>query len=174
MLSAHIPTREAIAAWAAAASTAGAVLPGRVARILDTFPWDNYGSQYPSGGEEIDPDDLLDAYSILQAVAAACRSIYREDPSHYPMPRGMEVFIDPEGRVALIWGSDSHTVALRFGSGWSTADMPGRGGPNQAPHWAPNLSEARLDIEGDFELDESPRVAAAVAASPTLQQQGWD
>lgn len=166
-LSVHLPTREAIAAWAAAASTAGAVLPGRVASILDAFPWDNHGSQYPSGGEgEIDPDDLLDAYSILEAVAAACRSVYREDPSWYPMPRGMEVGIEPDGRAALIWRSDTHTVALRFGSGWSTADLD-RGGPNQTPHWAPNLSKARLDIESEAGA-ESPRAAAAVAASPIL------
>ena len=171
-----LPTVEGLAAWAAAASTAGAILPGVVAQVLsESHSWDKHGAVY--GVENV--EDLWDAFSVLEAVAAACRHVYRQDPSHYPMPRGMEVGIAPGGSVALTWRSDSNTITLRFGGGWSTADLDDRG-PNQTPHSQPDMSRACLSIEwvGDqpttYEaLKASPRAVAAVAASPTLQQQGW-
>ena len=169
-LQAPLPTPEGIAAWAAAASTAGAILPGRVAQVLCPHEWDEYGNRYGI----TDPDELWDSFNVLEAVAAAARSIYREDPGHYPMPRGMEVGLTPEGGVSLVWRSDTHTITLRIGGGWSTADADGRGGPNQAPHWQPNMGQSVLFIEGDHDdLAASPRVLAAVAASATIQQQGW-
>lgn len=169
-LQASLPTREGIAAWAAASSTARAILPGRVAAVLVPHEWDEHGDQY--GVEDL--DELWDSFSVLEAVAAAARSVYRDDPGHYPMPRGMEIGIEPSGGVSLVWRSDSHTITLRIGGGWSTADQDGRGGPNQAPHWQPNMSRSVLFIEGDHEnLAASPRALAAVAASITLQQQGW-
>ena len=166
-LQASLPIREGIAAWAAAASTAGAVLPGRVAQALLHHDWDEHGPQYNVG-----PDELWDAFSVLEAVAAAARSIYREDPVHHPMPRGMEVGIAPYRGVTLVWRSDAHTVTLRFGGGWSTADLPDRGAPGSAPHDQPCMSHSVLMIEGEGDA-RSPRVLAAVAASATLQQNGW-
>jgi hypothetical protein len=169
-LQAPMPTPEGIAAWAAAAGHAGAILPSRVAQVLIPEEWDEYGNRYGI----TDPDELFDAFSVMEAVAAAARSIYREDPGHYPMPRGMEVGIDPSGDVSLVWRSDTHTITLRIGGGWASADLEGRGGPNQAPHYQPNMSRSVLFIEGDRDnLAASPRALAAVAASITLQQQGW-
>ena len=77
-----MPSNEGLRAWAAAAGTAGAVLPARVAAVLGGSQWAAHGPQY---GVD-DPDDIWDAFSILEAVAAACRSVYREDPGQYPMP----------------------------------------------------------------------------------------
>jgi len=171
-LQAPMPTPEGIAAWAAAASTAGAILPSRVAQVLIPHEWDEYGDRY--GVKEEDLDELFDTYSVLEAVASAARSIYREDPNHYPMPRGMEIGIDPTGDVSLVWRSDRHTITLRIGGGWASADLEGRGGPNQAPHRQPNMSRSVLLIEGDRDnLAASPRALAAVAASATLRQRGW-
>ncbi len=163
---ASLPTAEGIAAWAAAAGQAGAVLPGRVAQALER-DWDEHGTQYNVS----DVEDLWDAFSVLEAVAAAARSIYREDPGHYPMPRGMEVGIAPNGWVSLVWQSDSHTITLRIIGGWSTADDPKPSGG----HWAPDMSRSVLLIDVDDERDPlaSPRALAAVAASETLKRQGW-
>ncbi len=166
-LQASLPTGEGIAAWAAAAGQAGAILPDRVAEVLIPNEWGNHGSQY---GEA---DDLFDAFDVLEGVAAAARSIYREDPGHYPMPRGMEVGIAPSGDVSLVWRSDSHTIALHIGGGWSSADLE-RGGPNGTPHHQPDMSRSVLLIDGDHnDLAQGPRALAAMAASATLQQQGW-
>lgn len=159
-LQVRLPVREGLAAWAAAASTAGAILPGRVLEVLD-------GDQWTSGGHtpETEIDEVWDAFSILEAVAAAARSVYENSDSDYPMPRGMEVRIEPTGSVSLLWRSDTHVITLQFGGGWA---RPYEGGG----HWAPNLEFTTLFVEGES-LDDSPRVAAAVAASPTLQEQGW-
>lgn len=165
-ISCSLPTKEGLAAWAAAAGTAGAVLPGVIAQVLSRN-WDEHG-------DVDDVENLWDGFNCLEAVAAACRHVYRQDPRHYPMPRGGELYVAPDRRVGLLWRSDSHTVALHFGGGWSSADLD-RGGPGLRPHWAPNMSESLLTIEGSSldALRASQRTAAAVAASPTLQEHGW-
>ena len=161
-LQSSLPTSEGIAAWAAAAGEAGAIMPGRVAEVLSRN-WEEHGIKLVD-----DVDDLFDAFDILEAVAAAARSIYRNNEGRF-MPRGMEVGIRPDRTVSLVWQSDSHTTTLFIGSGgWSTADLPTHG----AVHWEPDMSTSMLIIEGE-ELEESPRVLAAVTASPTLQAQGW-
>jgi hypothetical protein len=170
-ISCSLPTREGIAAWAAAAATAGALLPGAVAQVLLSHNWDEHGDAI----DVEDVEDLWDAYSVLEAVASAARHVYRQEASSScPMPRGMEVGIGPDGRVGLVWQSDSHIITLRFGGGWSTADLD-RGGPGRRPHWAPDMSTSVLMIQGSSleALRASPRTAAALAASSTLQEQGW-
>jgi hypothetical protein len=161
---ASLPTAEGIAAWAAAASQAGAVLPGRVAQALER-DWDDHGHKNVS-----DVEDLWDVFDVLEAVADAARSVCREHRSEPVMPRGMEVGIAPNGYVSLVWRSESHTITLQIIGGWSTADTH-----RADDHWDPDMSESVLLIEVYGERDPlaSPRALAAMAASETLKRQGW-
>lgn len=155
----RIPTQEAIDAWVAAASTAGALMPAAVAAALkptyegQPCEWDNY--------PRLDPQ-LQDATGIVMAVIEAAKAVYFDPEADgwegCPVPRGMQVGIEPDGTVSLVWVSETHTITLLFGSGgWGTGAK---------------LGFSRLVITGE-NLENSPRVRAAVAASPTLQEKGW-
>jgi hypothetical protein len=178
---ASLPVREAIAAWAAAASTAGAHLPNMVSKCLTYENWeggacdeDNNWSAFSIVEACTEGNNGWDAFNIVEACTAACRNIYQEnvaDP-HFPMPRGMDLRIFPEGNVFLVWESDSHTITLKFVA--------------RRRHWSVFKNEKVVESPGfsailmidakdeELELEASPRVAAAVAASFTLQTQGWN
>lgn len=165
-LQVSLPVQEAIAAWAAAASTANALLPNEVKKCLTYENWE--GGRIPDNDK--DEDNVWDAFRITEACVAACRNLYEEWDSSFPLPRGMDIRILLDGCVYLIWESDSHIVTLKFvamRSRWTIRDDEGKA--LESPGF-----EAILDITGDDDLETSPRVAAAVAASPTLQSQGWD
>ena len=163
-LQVSLPVREAIAAWAAAASTASAVLPNMVAKCLTYENWEGGRIAYDDEYEE----GVWDSFRIVEACVAACRNLYDEDSS-FPLPRGMDLRIQVDGSVYLVWESESHVITLKLVAqreGWTTRSKEGKA--LESPGF-----EAILDIAGDH-LEASPRVAAAVAASPTLQAQGWD
>jgi len=155
-----LPTNEGLAAWAAAAGEAGAIMPKRVAEVL-LRNWNDHGYRRVD-----DVDDLFDAFNVIEAVAAAARSLYREHSGETPMPRGMEVGIRLDGTVSLVWVSYNHTITLFIGGGWSTADL------SPTVHWQPDMSNSCLVIQSES-LAQSPRIVAAVNASPTLQSKGW-
>jgi hypothetical protein len=93
---------------------------------------------------------------VLEAVAVAAAQANAQNDGHFPPPRGMQVGVAPSGHWTLIWESDSHAITLQ--GGWSMAALLEI---EVTSHEAPALRRP------------SPRVAAAVAASPTLQQEGW-
>ena len=103
---------EGLARWAAAASTAGAILPSYVRDAIMRLDWD------------ADGDDRVDMYDIVEAVTDACRECqerHSEDcgGQYLPCPRGVSVHCSPSGSVDIIWESDSHRTVLRFVGGFS-------------------------------------------------------
>ena len=165
LIQVSLPTREAIAAWAAAASTAGAVLPGAVADRLLHHAWDHYGPTYG-----VDADEILDAFTIAETTLAAARAVWRE--YNCPLVRGLDIKIQPNGSCCLTWQTENHIVSVIFGEGWATADLPNRGDEQgEVPHCTPDLTRAIFSLSGPA-LVGSPRLAAAAAASRALVESG--
>ena len=166
-LQASLPVQEAIAAWAAAASTAGALLPGMIQKCITYENWQ--GGRIPQADE--DEESVWDAFRIVEACVAACRNLYEEDSS-FPLPRGMDLRIQVDGSVYLVWESESHVITLKLVAQrerWTTRCQEGKA--IESPGFAAIL---QIDADETLKIEASPRVAAAVAASPTLQTQGWD
>jgi hypothetical protein len=103
-------------------------------------------------------------YNILEWVAEAAEAAYKENGYYFPDPRGLEVAVDTNGSVALVWESDTHTVRLDLPikysgiapRGWVSGD-----GHDQGINFVGGcLTISSEDPEG------SPRVAAAKKAWP--------